>query len=120
MSRRKVLSPDEIEQARQLKNVELLSNRKIALIFEVGKTTIWENVYATHRRIRTQSPRVKYIRCNKCGILYNVKIQDTNVRIGCQCTGCLIKTLKKKNYNSLQIAEVMNIDLELVNKYWII
>jgi hypothetical protein len=118
MARRKVLTEKDIAEAKKLKDEHKLSNRTIAQYFEVGKTTIWENVYATRKRIRIQSRRGKFQRCTTCGLLFSGKVENINNSLGGLCLGCCIKHFKQQNHNSKEIADFFHVDLEVVNKYW--
>jgi len=121
MARRKILNEQEILEAHRLRNEERLSNRKIAEFFEVGKTTIWDNVYSTKPRLRKKVKYHKYTRCEHCGILNNPTVIISNDKIGGLCLGCAINILKLyPNITSGQIADFIVIELALVNKYWFI
>lgn len=117
MSRKKILTDDEIKEAKRLKEKENLSNREIAKIFEVGKTTIWDNIYKTKFRKREQKAYKKYQRCEKCGILHNADIQVINENIGNICLGCVINRLKDM-FTSQQIADALKVELKVINKHW--
>lgn len=104
MSRKPVLTKDEIDEARRMKEDQGKSNREIARHFHVGKTTIWDNIFATERRIRVYEKKVIDNRtpCPRCGIKLtrDVKIFHPRpmyiyqipmgFRIGDICLGCFL------------------------------
>ena len=96
--RQRALTDEQITLARELKN-NGKSNREIAKIFEVGKTTIWENVYSTTKRTRTiiYRKRVLYPRdhCVRCEIGMTKEVSTTtiplNFQIGDKCLNCYLE-----------------------------
>lgn len=120
MARRKILSPDDIEEAKRLKNEEKMSNRRIADFFEVGKTTIWDNIYAVNVKPRKRKKYQRFDKCEKCGILYNIKVQEINKKLGNLCLGCVIQYFKEQDLTSKEISDFIGVELKLVNKNWYI
>lgn len=95
----RVLTPEQIEEAKFLRDMGK-SKREIAEIYHVGQTTIWENVFATVRRVRP--PRNLEVRvqvrtcCMVCGILMKETTDPLdnliphNYRIGTKCLDCYL------------------------------
>ena len=82
---RKALLDNEIELARKLKEQEGFTNRKIAYVFCVGKTTIWDAIY------KKKKNRIRFI----------------NVR--------RVVDLKHQDYTSREVADMLGMKLEDVN-----
>ncbi len=103
-----MLTSEDIDRAKQLRR-DGMSNRKIALFFGVGKTTIWENVFAESRRIKINRPQAKKVpdlrpSCLACEIRLTRNIQTyhdnpvsmyqipANFQMGSLCLGCYLKS----------------------------
>lgn len=78
---RRVLTQEQIEEAKKLR-LSGKTKRELAKIFDVGETTIWENVFSNKKRFR---------------IFYYLKKQpDTRP----QCSKCEIKLTRVLKYPS--------------------
>lgn len=107
MTRRAVLTAEDIQFAKQLRK-EGKSNREIARHFEVGKTTIWENVFSTKKRERTyrsifkkRGPDTRPC-CVRCEIRMTRDVRvhhpspvsiyqiPANFQMGDRCLGCYL------------------------------
>lgn len=105
MTRHAVLTKKDIKRAKELRE-QGKSNREIALFFHVGKTTIWENVYATEPRVRTYKKIINDRRpsCPGCGIKLTRDVKrfcrfptqlfhiPSGFRMGNICLGCYLKS----------------------------
>lgn len=58
-------------------------------------------------------------RCSNCGLKHNAKVKIINKKIGEICIGCLVQYLKQ-HHESKPIADFLNVELAIVNKYWFI
>lgn len=97
MSCHKILSPFEIEEAKELRKLGF-TKRQLAERYEVGETTIWENIFNTKKRER--KPQVKKF------IPRFRKIPSVI---------CLMQELRQDGYTSKEIADYFNIPLKEVN-----
>lgn len=110
MTRRSVLSSDQIEEAKRLRRSGK-SKREIAYIFDVSPTAIWDNVFASKKReVRVyQAPIIKKepdLRppCLECGIKLTRDVRvyhpspvsiyqvPSNFKMGDRCLGCYLKS----------------------------
>lgn len=95
---KKVLTPEQILLGKSLKK-EGKTKRELAQMFEVGQTTIWENIFASGKRIRiTKSikrPRPIRIHCKRCDICLTREVKDNyvplNFQIGEKCVSCYLE-----------------------------
>jgi len=103
---RKALTDEQLEIARSLK-AEGKTNREIAKLFEVGKTTIWENIYATKKRVRIfkvyiQKPPKEH--CRVCEIAITRELKGNyipmNFKIGQTCISCYLES-RGQSYKDL-------------------
>ncbi len=102
---KKVLNEEEIAHAKTLRR-QGWTKRKLASHFGVSRTAIWENVFASSKRIRAFKPLIKKIdlrpSCTNCEIrmtrdvrtyhnhpvsLYQV---PANFQLGDKCLGCYL------------------------------
>jgi DNA-directed RNA polymerase specialized sigma24 family protein len=97
MSCKRILSDEELAKARELRQ-EGYTNRKIAEIFEVSKTTIWDNIYRTKPRAKRKPSGVKIYRFRKINIVLMA-----------------VNKLRGMGYNSKEIAIVLQMPLNEVN-----
>lgn len=85
------LTKEQIEQAKRLKE-QGKTKRELALIFGVGSTTIWDNVYRAEFIPKTGE------RCVSCTIILeqSVTIRDNqssiphNFKLGNKCIACIL------------------------------
>lgn len=94
-----ILTKEQIDHARTLKE-KGYSKREIARLFNVGETTIWENVFATKKRIRIYIKKEREIKqqCALCEIRLKeeVEILDNsykiphNFKLGDKCISCVL------------------------------
>lgn len=94
MGRHVTLTKEQITLANRLKNIGY-SNRDIADILNVAKSTIWDNIY------------------NKKGERINLP-PFRKIQIAIE----VIKIRKQQGKNSLQVANELNIPLGEVNYIW--
>lgn len=97
--RARVLSKEQIEEAKELREKEKWSNRKIARHFGVAKSTIWDNVFAGRRRTRRITPHVPR----------EISYRDL------RCVIIVVVNMREREMNSLEIAEKYELPLEEVN-----
>lgn len=93
MGRIKVLNEDQVELANRLKSIGY-SNRDIADILNVAKSTIWDNIYDKGKKVNL--PPFRRIQ---------IAIQVIHIR-------------KKQGLNSMQVAQELQIPLGEVNYIW--
>ena len=114
----KLLSQQQIDQAKQLRQ-NGYTKKQLATLFEVGETTIWENVIDPRKRIRERSSyfkiyairrfqRAKCIPCANCEICLTDELENNlpplNYRIGTQCIQCFIR--KRRDLIEKQFGDV--------------
>lgn len=102
----KILSQEQIDQAKQLRKTGY-TKKQLAILFEVGETTIWENVIDPRKRIRDRTIYFKrYVRkkaqrnqcvpCANCEICLTDELENNlpplNYRVGNQCIQCFIRS----------------------------
>jgi hypothetical protein len=91
-----ILSKEQIEEAKFLRE-QGKTKRDLAIIFNVGPTTIWENVYAKEKivRIRIKRPKIIYEHCKGCEVRLTRFIKDksipTNFQMGDHCLVCYLE-----------------------------
>ena len=108
----RVLTKEQVNEARRLKTQKGLSKRKIARYFEnqgveVGETTIWWNVFSKRKRPK----QVNYYRlhglkrpkkeicipCVKCEICITKEFEDQriplNYQVGDKCIDCYMRSI---------------------------
>ena len=95
--RNKILTDKELQEAQRLKE-EGITNRKIAELFEVGKTTIWDNVYRIGPAPKRKYKNARIYRFRKITIVLTA-----------------INKMRADGYNSKQIADFLNMPLDEVN-----
>lgn len=94
---RRALTLEQIEEAKLLRQ-QGFSNRQLAERYGVGKTTIWENVYDSNRIPKeTRKGRIYYTFLEINGIMV------------------VIRQMRDRDMNSMEVAEELNIPLEQVN-----
>lgn len=95
---RKILTPEQIQEATQLKE-QGKSKRQISYILGIPQTTVWDNIFNTKKRVRTYSV---YIRrpvtkqpCSRCEILMTRDIKGNfiprNYKVGDICIACYLE-----------------------------
>lgn len=99
MGRRRLLSEKDLAKARAMR-IRGFTKNEIAQHFNVGVTTIWDNIYSTQQRTIKKN--------NVKGMRY----RDLQVVIGAICL------FKKMEYNSNEASKVLEIPLEEVNYIW--
>lgn len=86
---RKVLTPEKLEHAKFLKE-QGKTKRELAFIFQVGETTIWENLYRKKIYIDLSRPI-----CSNCEIfltkIINYHHIPINFQIGNKCITCFLE-----------------------------
>jgi hypothetical protein len=104
--RSRVLSFDQIREAKRLRKSGK-SKRELALYFNVGQTTIWDNVF-------NSKPRKKRIIierydsrpcCERCGIKLTRKVEKyipINFKVGNLCISCFFEV------NGLKLKDVFD------------
>lgn len=96
---RKVLTPEQIEQAKHLRTALGYSKRRLAVYFSVGSTTIWKHVYSTRRHIRkklSRMPQTTCTRCSICEVCMHKELDSgtvpLNYQINDKCVLCYIRS----------------------------
>lgn len=105
------LSKEQIEQAKVLRE-QGKTKRELAIMFKVGATTIWDNVY----RIKV-TPRVGE-RCTSCEILLEQKAQLSNgqakiphtFKLGNKCISCIL------HEKGLKWEDLQNMGIKIITK----
>lgn len=94
MSKRVTISEEDIQQMKYLR-AQGYSNRQIADIFNVAKSTVWDNVYSKKGE-KIELPPFRKIQ---------IAIEVIRIR-------------KEEGKNSLQVATELNIPIGEVNHIW--
>lgn len=98
--KRPILTQQQIDHAKKLKE-QGKTKRELASIFNVGATTIWENVFRQKVYYPSYQPR-----CLECEIVLTREIPGTfiplNFKIGKICIGCY---LKQKGIKYIELIE---------------
>lgn len=106
MAKHKYLTKEQIQEAKQLKE-QGLSKRKLAEVFEVGSTTIWENIFCDNykrpKRITVTTTTISYrnkdniSKCPICEKLLtkevNSKTIPLNLQIMDRCITCYLRSI---------------------------
>ena len=98
----RVLTDKQIEEGKQLRR-EGYSKADLAKLYGVGKTTIWENIFATQKRTRIYHKRAakkrQCIKCANCEICLTLDFEENNIpvnlQVGNTCLSCYLDTLDK-------------------------
>lgn len=103
------LTTEQIDRAKSLREGGL-TKRELATMFNVGQTTIWDNVFRI-RKIRLETEITA--KCNRCEIrlkdefelIGNVKRIPHNYKLGDKCLDCVLeeKNLTWEDMNRLGI-----------------
>lgn len=99
MTRRRVFTPEQIEQAKYLRAKLGYTKRQLAAYFQVSGTAIWTNVFATRRHIRKKLRRIHMdtcVRCSICEVCMNKELDHgtvpLNYQINDKCVLCYIRS----------------------------
>lgn len=95
---KKILSQEQIDEAKQLRK-QGKTKRQLAILYEVGQTTIWENVFSNRKRVRiykyNNKPKVKKDFCARCELAITREIKESyipfNFKIGDRCISCYLE-----------------------------
>lgn len=96
---KKALSLEQIKQAKELRR-EGYSKRRLARMFSVSPTAIWDNVFAKTKRVRIYIRKEHYTRtgaqCRRCEIFLTREIKTPwniplNYQILDKCIGCYLE-----------------------------
>ena len=99
----KLLSQKDIEEARRLRREKKLGKRRLAILFRVSSTTIWENVYNENYRRPKRIKRITIIdnsnsnrtKCIKCEKLISREVVGNTIPLGFQigdhCISCYLR-----------------------------
>lgn len=106
---KKILSPEQIEEAKQLRK-QGKTKRQLALIYEVGETTIWENVFSNRKRVRiyryNNKPKTPKEFCTRCELVITRDIKGSyvpfNFKIGDRCISCY---LEERGFNFIDVSK---------------
>ena len=94
---RRRLTAQQIEEAQQLRKKYGYSKRELARHFEVGSTTIWENIFKTRKVVRVVLTRV-CIPCERCEICLTREVKNNfipmNYQVGNLCIICYLRKEK--------------------------
>lgn len=104
--KRPILTQEQIDYAKYLKENTPTTKRKLARLFGVGETTIWENVFTDKKRVRIRIPRPIDNRphCTGCEVkmsrdlplihpLHKKRYVPANFQIGDKCITCFLEAL---------------------------
>lgn len=104
--RHRILTQDQINEARTLREKFGLTKREIAGVFNVGATTIWDNIYSINghktrkekrelHKITLRTIKIKCMPCVVCGICLKEAIEDHRIplayRVGEKCVVCYLR-----------------------------
>ena len=103
----KLLTPEQIQEGKELKD-KGYTKRRLAEIFGIGQTTVWENIFSTSKRVRLYNKRVYRkkicVPCKQCEICMTNIIKDNfipvNLQVGETCLSCY---MKEKGINFMDI-----------------
>lgn len=95
------LTDEQVAEGKRLRLQEGYSKSELAELFGVGMTTIWENVFATTKRIRQKSirkavrERRECVRCARCEICMTFSYDDNlvpmSLMVGGTCLSCYMR-----------------------------
>lgn len=109
--RQRVLSPEQIAEAKRLREHFGYTKRKLADYFEVGQTTIWENVFSTRRRTRRiyfTTTRQKRLcePCDTCEICMRTDFPNGRIPLSYKVgTSCILCYLRRIGLDFMDISE---------------
>lgn len=103
---RRVLTDEQIALAKKLRK-EGFTKNKLAEYFNVGSTTIWQNVYTT-REEWNKSRKVYFLK-RKINYVHKPKYRDIGLLVH------LIGKMKQEEYTSNEVAIMFDIPLQEVN-----
>lgn len=98
---KRVLTDEQVKEGKRLRKEKGLTKAQLAELFGVGKTTIWENIFSTEKRVRIQH-KINYRRnvcipCKTCEICMTQIIKDNhipvNLQVGDVCLSCYLKKI---------------------------
>lgn len=99
MSRRPALNSEQIEEAQKLRS-KGYSKKQLADYFNVGQTTIWENIYRPKEQklIEVVIIREPLVRCRSCKFAMTKVIKDDqlpfNYNMGEVCLDCYLDEVR--------------------------
>lgn len=103
MSNQKLLSEEQILEARNLSKQMGLSKYELARRYDVSPTTIFYSMYGRKRRTKK---------------IYRYKEKPVYVYLDINGFFLVVKELRKKGLTSGQIAMVFNVPVEQINLIW--
>lgn len=94
----RVLTINQIKEAKQLRK-QGYTKKKLAELYGIGETTIWENIFTNRKRVRVfiYSKKTKPIRqvCENCEVYttkqLNYKNVPINYQMGNKCLACYLE-----------------------------
>ena len=109
----RILTDEQIKEAKELRRKHGYSKRQLAVIFKVPPTVIWENVFRTKKKVKNIKALLENIRrtcipCRVCEIcLTKVAIDSRtiplNYQIGDICVTCY---MREKGINFMDLYEL--------------
>lgn len=110
---KKLLSNEQIEEAKSLRETDsrYWTKRRLSLKYEVGQTTIWENVFSNRKRVRiytyNNQPKIPKEFCTRCELVITRTIKGNfvpfNFKIGDKCISCY---LEERGFTFLDIPNI--------------
>jgi hypothetical protein len=102
MSYNRLLTNEQILQAKELREKFGYTKKELAIEFNVAPTTIWYNIYGRKRK-------TKRIYNYKKAVYKYVDINGFLI---------IVENLRKKGLTSAQVAQVFDVPIEQINKIW--
>jgi orotate phosphoribosyltransferase-like protein len=99
----RILTDEQIEQAKDLRTNYGYTKRQLAEEYDVAETTIWYLIYGRKRKTNreyTRRPKPVYAYVDIQGFI------------------SIVKELREKGLNSGQVAEVFDVPVEQINLIW--
>lgn len=92
---RRVLTPEQIAEAKQLRKEFGYTKRSLAKYYNVSETAVWQNVYANGKRVIVKTENLIKKRCSVCEVsikkyLVYGKV-PINYEIGDMCILCHLR-----------------------------
>lgn len=113
----RILTDEQIKEAKELRESGY-TKKRLAVLYEVSETTIWEHVFAKEIRKRDRRKYFKFFRkkericipCSVCEICLTKEVENkippVNYQIGDKCLICY---LKDRNIKYLDLLGRLNI-----------
>ena len=100
----RILTDEQIEKARLLREQLGYTKRDLAQEFNVAETTIWYNIYGRKRKTRR---------------IYTYRRQHENFNfVNIQGFVNIVEKMRQEGLTSVDVADVFNVPLEEINLIW--